>query len=29
VPWLEIDDDLPRYSESAPEIDELWAKAKE
>ena len=29
VPWLELADDLPRYPESAPEIDELWAKAKE
>jgi len=28
VPWLEIADNLPRYPESAPEIDELWAKPK-
>jgi hypothetical protein len=29
VPWLKITDDLPCYLESAPEIDGLWAKAKE
>jgi len=28
VPWLEIADDLPRYSESAPAVDRLWAEAK-
>jgi len=28
VPWLEIADDLPRYLESASEIDRLWSKSK-
>jgi hypothetical protein len=28
VSWLEIADDLPRYSESAPAVDRLWAAAK-
>lgn len=28
IPWLEIADELPRYLESAPEIDRLWSKSK-
>lgn len=28
VPWFEIADNLPRYRDSAPDIDRLWSEAK-